>query len=132
MDDLAERIEAAGVDAQRAMLADAFAYIHKMDDGLAPSDWSALNWPFADRFTAMLDAEAYESAAMMLVPEGWRPYTLDMSVKGRSRWSLEGPKTKWETDDDGMPCAGDDWFAQGIAATPDLALSAAAIRAGAK
>lgn len=68
---LAARIEAAGVDEQRAMLGEAFAYIHKMDDGLAPADWSALNWPFADRFTAMLDAGAYLDAAMMLVPSHW-------------------------------------------------------------
>jgi len=66
MTDLAERIEAAGVDEQRAMLEEAFAHIHNMNDSLAPVDWSALNWPFADRFTAMLDANAYLDAAMML------------------------------------------------------------------
>lgn len=74
-------------------------------------------------YTASLDA------AMTLVPEGWRPYTLDMSIKGRSRWMLEGPKTKWEKDGDGYDVAGSDWYEQGVAATPALALTAAALLA---
>jgi hypothetical protein len=77
-------------------------------------------------FTASLDS------AMSLIPEGWRLYTADFSISGRARWMLEGPKTKWVLDEDGEKCAGSDWYAQGIAATPALALTAASLRARAE
>lgn len=75
------------------------------------------------RYTASIDA------ALTLVPEGWRPYSADMSVQGRTRFLIEGPKTQWSTDDDGEKCAGNDWYAQGVASTPALALAAAALKA---
>lgn len=90
-----------------------------------------LAFPYADashlkfglpQYTGSLDA------AMTLVPEGWRIYSADFSVRNRSRWMIEGTKTKWATDEGGDPCAGDDWYASGVAATPALALTAAALR----
>lgn len=74
-------------------------------------------------YTTSLDA------AMTLVPEGWRPYSADVSVKGQTRFLIEGPKTQWGTDETGEKCAGDDWYSQGIAATSALALCAAALKA---
>ena len=82
-----------------------------------------------ERFNRMLDAEAWESAALTLVPEGWRPYSADMSVKGRTMFLIEGPKAQWSTDEDGEKCAGNDWYSQGIAATPAIALCIAALKA---
>ena len=80
-------------------------------------------WIMLPRYTASIDA------ALTLVPEGWRPYSADMSIKGRTRFLIEGPKTEWSTDDEGEKCAGNDWYAQGVAATPALALAAAALKA---
>lgn len=81
------------------------------------------------QFVQKLDAEAYLDAAAMFVPEGWRPYSADMSVKGWTRLLIEGPKTRWSTDDAGEKCAGDDWYAQGTATTPYYALLSAAMKA---
>lgn len=77
----------------------------------------------APRYTASIDA------ALTLVPEGWRPYSADMSIAGRTRFVIEGPKTQWATDDAGEKCAGADWYTQGVASTPALALCAAALKA---
>lgn len=129
---LAERIEAAGVDEQLAMLEEAFeALFPAPDSGRSPDDgygWAAtvaknpafIAWcNLKQRFTAMLDAEAYESAAMMLVPEGCS-WELMMS-----RTAIEAEAFIWDMTDLGTGN-------RGIAATPALALAAAAIRAGAK
>lgn len=67
--------------------------------------------------------------AIEIIPTFWRLYSADMSVKGQTRFLIEGPKTQWGTDETGEKCAGDDWYSQGIAATPALALCAAALRA---
>ncbi|EJU15134.1 hypothetical protein LH128_00085 [Sphingomonas sp. LH128] len=72
---------------------------------------------------------AHIDAAMMLVPDGWRSYSTDMSIQGRTRWMLVGPKTKWIEGLDGLLEAGDDWYQQAVAATPPLALTAACLRA---
>lgn len=79
--------------------------------------------PHALCVTASIDA------ALTLVPEGWRSYSADFSVRGRARWVLEGPKTQWARDECDERCAGDDWYAQGIAPTPALAIVIAAIKA---
>ena len=58
---LADRVEKAEASEQAEMIADAW-------DVLGPiRKWESAE---AARFADMLDAEAYESAAMMLVPEG--------------------------------------------------------------
>jgi hypothetical protein len=74
-------------------------------------------------FTDSLDA------GITLVPEGWRVYSADFSVKGSSRWLLEGPKLKRVYDEDGTWEAGDDWYCGATSATHANALTAAAIRA---
>jgi hypothetical protein len=62
------------------------------------------------RFIKMIDANAFESAAMMLAPEGWQ-------------WRLEARNAKLQAGD--LVIAAD-------GATPALALCAAALRAHAK
>ena len=55
--ELAKRVEALDKD-NAAIIREAF--------------WAIMpNYADSRRFEVMLDAEAYESAAMMLVPEGW-------------------------------------------------------------
>jgi hypothetical protein len=78
--------------------------------------------PHAECVTASLDA------AMSLVPEGWRPYLADFCIEGRCRFMLSGPKTQWVEGLEGKE-AGNDWYQSGVAATPALALTAAALRA---
>lgn len=74
-------------------------------------------------FTSSLDA------AMSLVPERWRNWSSDSSVKGWTRWMLAGPRNRWIVSETGEREAGNDWYQQGIARTPALALTAAALRA---
>lgn len=62
MTDLIARLEAATADQQRELLLEAF-------DELYPQH---LDTTVRARFIIMLDAEAYESAALTLVPEGWQ------------------------------------------------------------
>jgi hypothetical protein len=76
-----------------------------------------------NNYTSSLDA------ALTLVPEGWQSYTADFSIEGRARWSLQGTRTQWRTNDDGDKEPGDDWYAMGIGSTPALAICIAALRA---
>lgn len=110
--DLIARIEAGTADQQRELLIEAGRLV--FDDRQGRNDdgrkWSA--------FCAMLDAEAYESAALMLVPEGlvWCVLT-DFGLPGRARlWGSVLP---------GQADSG--WTADG--ATPALAICAAALSA---
>lgn len=76
------------------------------------------------RFNRMLDADAYESAALMLVPDGWG-------------WNVSWPNIK--ARESGLllvdaPCQGEAQFGYDrrfivAAATPALAICAAALRA---
>jgi hypothetical protein len=70
---LAARAEAADPSEQREVLNAAFRAIHgeKPTRVLGGSD-ALTNWLLRyNPFFKMLDAEAYESAALTLVPEGW-------------------------------------------------------------
>lgn len=103
---LAERIERASADEQYDLLGDAW-------DELGPSvNWTCLQ---AQSFARKLDAGAHESAAMMLAGEKW---SITADGDG-STWQA----AIWPEIDDG---SGFDWR---NAATPALALCAAALRA---
>lgn len=69
--ELAEQCEAATANEQAELLEEAFRLIDP-----PPSRGTKWHERF-DRFEQMLLAEAYESAAMTLVPEGWRKYVVD-------------------------------------------------------
>jgi len=117
---LAAKIEAAPAEQQREMLELAFIAIH----GLALED--------SDRFFDLLNAKAYESAAITLVPEGW--------VRGFEEWPHpdKGPITRaWLKETSISRIGGDtiwghssdDQHIEGKASTPALALAAACVRA---
>jgi hypothetical protein len=119
---LAARAEAADPSEQREVLNAAFRAIHgeKPPRVLGGSD-ALTNWLLRyNPFFKMLDAEAYESAAMMLLPEGFR-FSLDNAFGGG-----------------GAVCGAivnNTVFAKnaktGDASTPALALVAASLRASA-
>lgn len=112
---LAARIEAAGVDEQRVMLCAAFQFLRGATAS-ANEFWSDNPKPGA--FHAKLNAGAYLDAAMMLVPEGWFVELEQHS----SSWTATLSSALWY--DDTRICR------DAAAATPALALAAAAIRAG--
>lgn len=108
---LAERIEAAGVEQQRAMLEEAY-------HALLPYNSPLYDHQHRARFIGLLDAEAYESAAMMLLPEG-ASWVIASHMMAANVFGYRN---------------GSEYFdaTSRYAATPALALAAAAIRAGAK
>lgn len=119
--ELAERCEKATADDQRDLLAQAWQAVRgpKPDSDYQPRrtpmfspDWE--RWVERDcRFSNLLQAEAYESAAMMLVPEGW---TGIIPVTGGDEawlWPKGGTFKGFRVN----------------AATPALALTAACLRA---
>lgn len=77
----------------------------------------------APSYTASLDA------AMTLVPDGWRIYTADFSIKNRARWMMEGPKLERIEQEDGTWEAGEDWYKSGTGNTAALGLIVACLRA---
>lgn len=111
---LAVRVEAAEAREQRALLMEAYETVFGGPECTPINKWPGYSSPRWDRFHMMLDAEAYESAAMTLVPEGWT-WTLNHLERSTSAHMLSpGPyPTK----------------ARAVAATPALALAAAALRA---
>ena len=133
---MTKAIEAAATaDQQRELLLEAFDALHPypgpehyLKGGIDEIDWT---WDrLRQRFLAMLDAEAYESAALTLVPEGWRMAALCQ----RDPWFC-----RLETDDFESVTwgKGGDWItevtsgneATANAPTPALAIVIAALRA---
>lgn len=123
---LAEACEARGAgENQRALLADA-AYALWGDEADATD--KAAFWDRATRFVAKLRAEAFESAAFMLLPLGGEIAMLDLTVS-------------WEADQAAWPAAslrwypphknGNEWHAQ-VSGAPTIALAIAATALRAK
>ena len=105
-EELIAALEAADGPSRDLML-EAFA-AHYPDDGTAD---------YGDRlfrFVAMLNAEAWESAALMLVPEGWHWST---NSGGTARIWVQGVYYAAEAEN-------------AAAATPALAICIAALKAG--
>lgn len=68
---LIDQIERADAGEQRELLEAAWEAIHGPDPLNVTTE--RLTWLFKrDPFNKMLDAEAFESAALMLLPKGWR------------------------------------------------------------
>jgi len=113
---LAARLEVASPDEQREMLEAAYAAFNggRLFDQPATPGFRETHARW-DRFRRMLDAEAFESAAMMLVPEGWFTRLAMEDRHSHSwRWDLRG---------------GYGVDASARASTPALALTAASLRA---
>ena len=111
--ELASRVEGLqGPD--RALMCAAFKAIFPE---VSTGAWGAIDeWDAAyDRFCAMLDVGAHESAAMTLVPEGF--------------WSEIGIRGNYGTADLSGHLRGETYSEFATAATPALALTAAALRA---
>lgn len=124
---LAERCEAAGADEQRELLITARVYISPQ-----PMPPTKLDHPWfveARRFRAMLDAEAYESAALMLVPpRPWRVCTLS-DYPHNNFQSGAGWFVNLSNDVCGYGREGPIATVMARAATPALAILAACCRA---
>ena len=114
---LADRVVAAIAEQQSYMLELAYQEIH----GIYPGAHISLP-SHALRFGRMVRAEAYESAAMSLVPEGWG---FVLASKGID----DDNPDKWCVNIAQDP---DDAGRLTFAATPALALTAAALRAHAE
>ncbi len=111
---LAERCEAVTAEMQGKLIEEAWTMIHH--EGYPPEgDWDTCKK--CDFFYHILDARAYESAALMLVPEG---ASFQLHVHPdliRGMWCGIFPDPE-----------GEDRFSSS-AATPALALTAASLRA---
>jgi len=103
---LIARVEAATVAEQDEVMRDAVAAL--------TSRWDASRRAWIAR---ALDAECYESAALTLVPEEW----------GREFWHEPGEKAQGNVWPPRRRFPR--WTCSGFAATPALALTAAALRA---
>jgi hypothetical protein len=108
-DSLISRIEAAGEGEQRELLIEAFTALFSDPLGYIGNRTDDQR---RIAFLRRLDANAFESAAMMLVPEGW-----ESTVWSKGEAYLHSPKRP-EIPDVGA-----------FAATPALALAAACLKA---
>lgn len=77
----------------------------------------------AEKPTQSLDA-----ALSLVERRGWRPYTLDASIRGRFSWMLASQDQRALTDDEGREYMGTA-YASGVHSTPALAVCLALLRA---
>lgn len=105
--ELAKRCEKAGPDEQRELLLRAWvAVVPPLDSPYGP-------------FLNMVEVGAFESAALMLVPDDWTAWELH-SHSARTRFSADLLR---------LGCDGGEHWARGRASTPALAIAAASLRA---
>ena len=71
MTDLLNRIAVATVDQQRELLLEAFCAVHG-DPVITHATGKIEFHPAWFKFSNILNTEAYENAALTLIPEGWR------------------------------------------------------------
>lgn len=115
--ELAERVQKAEASEQRELLERAYEAVHGSSlsrDVIGAVDVVERNGGRANRFRRMLDAGAYESAALTLKPEGWGWSLCDEQGQGAATVSPNRDM-------------GDQYSSH--AATPALALLAAICRA---
>jgi hypothetical protein len=128
MKELAERVENATADEQRTILGEVWHTLFPRPSELvaSPQHWNKR----LNRFRKMLDAEAFESAAMTLAPEGWH---LTHSGEGRfmTRGRIAVTLETWDVEQagDGSDIHTTPNRRHGVAQTFPLALCAAALRA---
>jgi hypothetical protein len=126
---LAERAEKADASEQGAILEGAWLLLNggwNLRDVSDASIDGFMSWERAKRpFDRMLGAEAYESAAMTLLPEGWsRRSTWCPKAHYPARWSLHPPGP--------VPATNHDMAVQACGYTEAGTLCAAALRARAE
>jgi hypothetical protein len=116
---LIERLQSAGADEQRELLVEVW-------DAIAPSFDRAGLIDKAHRFSIMLDAEAWESAALMLVED-------NMAVDVTLRWREAPARARllpvYEASPGRWLHKGSDPHFCANATTPALAIAAACLKA---
>ena len=110
---LATQIEQATEDQQQDMLIAAWGAMFPFIIGEQASQ--SARWESGAKFSRMLAAKAYESAAIMLVPDGYD-------------WDI-GTERNRDLDASAWLNKGDNFSEEIFAATPALALAAACLRA---
>jgi hypothetical protein len=121
--DLAAECEAAPARDEHDLLFQAYVLVFGGPECIPIDHWPGYKSPRWDRFHAMLKAGAYESAAFSLVPEGW-------SVQVGRGWRCDIKEGKaWASVMDRQYGPPDISADSENAATPALALCAAALRA---
>lgn len=115
MTDLATRLEQGTAEQQRELLSKAVEHLAARN---------LISYGNSAKALRFIDAEAYESAALMLVPEGWSPI-IDCVAETRDPPSCQ--VECWKIGADHR----DTFRTVGTAATPALAICAAALRTGA-
>ena len=115
---LGERVEGASIDEQRALLIEAFIAILGPASILKKSGIRAWN-PHWTRFNRMLGADAFESAAMMLVPEDMRD-----EIEITTLYCVARVTINMNHGDDGCP-----FYGSNDCNSISLAICAAALRA---
>jgi hypothetical protein len=138
---LAERCEIATADEQSLLLEEAFRLITPPPARMwvnarrrqATTVW--VNWEaLFDRFTDMLALDAYESAATTLVPDGW-DWLVRNDVEERGSFANVSRPNKqhiidtWDEERRCFYAGNTDGCNYAQAATPALALAAAALKA---
>jgi len=127
LNDLAARVEAGSADMQGRLLEEAWDTLAQHSAAFrafacAPCSGFGTN---AGHFSAMLDAHAYESAAMALAPEGWRGrifignQRMGVADIGGPHSAFFTPADTWEPDQSRSELC---W-------SPALSVCAAALRA---
>lgn len=112
---LIPRIEQATAEQVRELLEEAFEAVHGWTKRQYPKTSIVRYNPLWIRFRKMLDAEAWTSAAELLVPEGWGCFDVDATAPECGiDWRLHGPNRE---------------AVMGTDSTPALALAAACLRA---
>lgn len=120
---LADKCEVADASEQRELLEAAWRKL-RGDEFVT----SGVNYFY--RFQAMLDAEAYESAALMLLPDmTGKEWSLDYALRDERFGPYQARFNQWAAKDDPEEMS-PQWIANGY--TPALAITAAALRARAE
>lgn len=93
-----------------------------------PSVFHAHALGLSDRSDVPAYTSSLDAALSLVERRGWRPYTLDASIKGRFSWMLASQDQRALTDDEGREYMGTA-YASGVHSTPALAVCLALLRA---
>lgn len=102
-----------------------FVYLENDERELECSDCGADTYG-KDKWSGL--TSSLDAALSLVERRGWRPYTLDASIKGRFSWMLASQDQRALTDDEGREYMGTA-YASGVHSTPALAVCLALLRA---
>lgn len=110
---LAERVEGGTPDEQASLLEEGAVALRGHSQSRTDPWWG--------RWDALMSVDAFESAAMTLVPEGWTFWSIQLKRIGTGHEGARAEVSRLS--------GGDEDYCISRAATPALALAAAALRA---